>query len=297
MKATAARRTTFMAFFVWRMNMSKTNSCYMSTNAEAVSVVLRGRRWQHYGLAASLSIHSIVFIIFLVLSLHKSSDDTKTYYIQLVQMGEQGKRTVQASPPARAAKKSAAAGPERKPISEDAAAIREVPAEEQKAVIKNSAIENPDAVKAPGTPKPAPRTEPTDQGGKSTTGNSSYASLTRISGGGSTASGARGASAGTSGVIETAFGSAGAPVFLKKKMPVYPLAAKKLGKQGRVVLRLSINEKGRLLDVEIVEPAGYGFTESAVDAVRMSSFFPANERGTSVASKALLTIRFVLEKG
>ena len=72
--------------------------------------------------------------------------------------------------------------------------------------------------------------------------------------------------------------------------------AKKLGKQGKVVLRLFINEKGRLLNVEVVEPAGYGFTESAVEAVKMSTFSPARENGVGTASKALLSIRFVLKR-
>jgi protein TonB len=74
------------------------------------------------------------------------------------------------------------------------------------------------------------------------------------------------------------------------------MMARRLGKEGKVVLRLFINEKGRLLNVEVVERAGYGFTEAAVEAVKMSTFSPAHEKGVSTASKALLTIRFVLKK-
>jgi len=43
---------------------------------------------QRYGLIASLSIHSIVFILFFALSIHKGSNDVKTFYIQFTQMGE-----------------------------------------------------------------------------------------------------------------------------------------------------------------------------------------------------------------
>lgn len=74
------------------------------------------------------------------------------------------------------------------------------------------------------------------------------------------------------------------------------MMAKKLGKQGKVVLRLSINEKGKLMNVEVVEPADYGFTESAMEAVKMSTFLPAHENGVGIASKALLTIQFALKR-
>ncbi|MGQ9571449.1 MAG: energy transducer TonB [Thermodesulfovibrionales bacterium] len=50
------------------------------------------------------------------------------------------------------------------------------------------------------------------------------------------------------------------------------------------------------MNVEVVETAGYGFIESAEEAVKMSTFSPAHENGVNVASKALLTIRFVLKK-
>lgn len=102
--------------------------------------------------------------------------------------------------------------------------------------------------------------------------------------------------AGKPSLIETEFGKSGAPVFLHRQMPVYPMMARKLGKEGKVVLRLHINEKGKLLNIEVVEPAGYGFTESAIEAVKMSTFAPAYDKGTSIESKALLTIRFVIKK-
>lgn len=265
-----------------------------NTNAKVSSPILRYTHEQRYGLITSLSIHSIVFIIFFMISLHKGSNDVKTFYIQFTQMGEQ---TMQASQPARKTKKPKATEPERKVVTEDPPVIEKTPVEEHETVIRNDAIENPDAVKVVSTPEPAPQPQATDhQGGKSIASNTSYAASSGTSGVAETAFSASGAPSGTSGVIETAFGSTGAPVFLKRQMPVYPMMAKKLGKQGKVVLRLFINEKGRLLNVEVVEPARYGFTESAVEAIKMSTFSPAREKGVSVASKALLIIRFVLKK-
>jgi TonB family protein len=100
----------------------------------------------------------------------------------------------------------------------------------------------------------------------------------------------------TNNLIETRFGTSVAPAFLHKEMPVYPMMARKLGREGRVVLKLTIDEKGNLSDVEVIDKAGYGFTEAAVEAVKRSTFLPAKKDGKPIASQALLPIRFRLEK-
>jgi protein TonB len=96
--------------------------------------------------------------------------------------------------------------------------------------------------------------------------------------------------------IETRFGVSVAPAFLHREMPVYPMMARKLGKEGKVVLKLTIDENGNLLDVEVMEKAGYGFTEAAIEAVKKSTFLPAKKDGKGVASRALLPIKFRLER-
>lgn len=94
----------------------------------------------------------------------------------------------------------------------------------------------------------------------------------------------------------TVFGTPGAPSFIHREIPVYPLLARRLGKEGRVVLKLAIDEKGRLQHIEVVEHSGFGFTEAALDAVRKSSFAPARRMGRRIASQALLSVRFVLKQ-
>lgn len=96
--------------------------------------------------------------------------------------------------------------------------------------------------------------------------------------------------------VDTEFGAAMAPSFLHREWPVYPVFARKLGKEGKVVLRLTIDERGNLLDVEVVKTAGYGFVDSAVDAIRKSTFLPAKQKGKPVASRALLPVRFTLRR-
>lgn len=97
--------------------------------------------------------------------------------------------------------------------------------------------------------------------------------------------------------IETEFGAAVAPSFLHREIPIYPPFARKLGKEGKVVLRLTIDERGNLKNVEVLETAGYGFSEAAVDAVKKSTFLPAKKNGKAVASRALLPVRFTLRRG
>jgi protein TonB len=95
-------------------------------------------------------------------------------------------------------------------------------------------------------------------------------------------------------IVETSFGNKGAPVFLHREMPVYPLVARRFGKEGKVVLKLLIDKNGMLKNIEVIEPAGFGFTEAAVSAITKSTFTPAYRNGETIASKALLAVRFIL---
>ncbi len=92
------------------------------------------------------------------------------------------------------------------------------------------------------------------------------------------------------------FGSADGPAFIKRVLPGYPWIARKTGKEGRVLLRLTIDESGRLLDVVVVEKAGFGFDREAVKAVRLSTYRPATRNGMPVKSEALLYVKFELEE-
>lgn len=96
-------------------------------------------------------------------------------------------------------------------------------------------------------------------------------------------------------IVEGEIGSINGPSFLKMVKPEYPRLARRLGKEGKVLLRLFIDEHGRLLNVEVVEKAGFGFDESAINAVKASTFLPARLNGYPVACKALLPVRFKLE--
>ncbi|MGB9934427.1 energy transducer TonB [Thermodesulfovibrio yellowstonii] len=97
------------------------------------------------------------------------------------------------------------------------------------------------------------------------------------------------------GIIDTEFGTAYGPKFIHREIPIYPQIARRLGKEGKVTLRLTLNEKGELMHIEIIEGAPYGFTESAIEAVKKSKFSPAIKDGKPVACRAILPVRFILK--
>lgn len=109
-------------------------------------------------------------------------------------------------------------------------------------------------------------------------------------GGGGAAGGGSG-----QGPFDAAFGSGEGPRFIQRTLPKYPRLARELGKEGTVLLRLTIDEGGRLVSVEVLRPAGSGFDEEAVRAVRESRFSPARRGGKPVVCRANLPIRFVLK--
>lgn len=94
--------------------------------------------------------------------------------------------------------------------------------------------------------------------------------------------------------VEASVGAANGPAFIKHVMPKYPALAKRLNREGKVMLRLSINETGALTGMEVIENPGYGFAEAAMDAVRNSTFSPARHNGMAVASRATLPVSFKL---
>lgn len=96
------------------------------------------------------------------------------------------------------------------------------------------------------------------------------------------------------GPLDAPFGSGNGPRFRHRAMPRYPSVARRLGKEATVLLRVTIDERGRPVDVEILSKAGSGFEEEAVRAVRASTFVPAKANGYPVKSRALLPVRFVL---
>lgn len=104
-----------------------------------------------------------------------------------------------------------------------------------------------------------------------------------------------GGSGGGTGPIASRFGDANGPRFVQRVMPKYPELARRRGREGVVVLRLTIGACGELKDAVVVEGGGNGFEDAALAAVRASTYAPATKQGESVECSALLPIRFALK--
>jgi periplasmic protein TonB len=96
-------------------------------------------------------------------------------------------------------------------------------------------------------------------------------------------------------VGDVAFGSASGPSFMQRVLPAYPMVARRFNREGKVILRLTIDTGGSLVAVEVLEDPGYGFASAAVEAVKRSRFLPALHEGRPVTAKAILPVRFTLQ--
>jgi protein TonB len=73
----------------------------------------------------------------------------------------------------------------------------------------------------------------------------------------------------------------------------YPSEAKRLGIEGAVKLKLSIDETGRVVHAKVVERAGHGFDEASAKAMLAARFKPAETSdGRAVPCSIIWTYRF-----
>ena len=88
-----------------------------------------------------------------------------------------------------------------------------------------------------------------------------------------------------------------APGPFRNPAPPYPWAARLLGQEGGVVLRIAISQTGRPTRVEVQRSSGYPLLdESAATTVRRWKFLPARTAGIPHDSLAMLRVRFRLEE-
>ncbi|HAN30546.1 MAG TPA: hypothetical protein DCQ06_03020 [Myxococcales bacterium] len=83
---------------------------------------------------------------------------------------------------------------------------------------------------------------------------------------------------------------------LRAVRPVYPMSAQRDGVEGYVVVRLTIDARGRVTDVLVVDSQPIGvFERSARHAARRLEFHPAKVGGAASAATLEKTIRFSLQ--
>lgn len=84
--------------------------------------------------------------------------------------------------------------------------------------------------------------------------------------------------------------------YLQAPQPEYPPASRRMGEEGKAVLRVLVNEKGRPERVEVQKTSGSGrLDEAARQAVLRAVFKPFIEDGKAVPAFAIIPIRFQLD--
>jgi protein TonB len=84
--------------------------------------------------------------------------------------------------------------------------------------------------------------------------------------------------------------------YLENPAPVYPAAARRLGEQGRVILRVLVNVRGTADEVQVRTSSGFArLDDTARDTVRRWRFVPARRGAEPVAAWVLIPISFRLE--
>lgn len=76
--------------------------------------------------------------------------------------------------------------------------------------------------------------------------------------------------------------------------PEYPAAARDLGVDGRVLCSVTIDERGGVASVEVVESASPLLADAARDALLRWSFEPATRNGQAVSSTVIIPVQFKL---
>lgn len=83
---------------------------------------------------------------------------------------------------------------------------------------------------------------------------------------------------------------------LKNRPPRYPRKARKLGLEGRVILRVRVDEHGNATSVMIAQSSGHDILDRAArKAIGRWRFLPAEQRGRSLASTIEIPVSFRLE--
>lgn len=84
--------------------------------------------------------------------------------------------------------------------------------------------------------------------------------------------------------------------YLQNPKPVYPPASKRLGEQGKVIVRVLIGVDGNALDAEVKTSSGYDrLDRAALETVRKWRYVPGKRAGVPEAMWFDVPIHYVLE--
>jgi protein TonB len=85
------------------------------------------------------------------------------------------------------------------------------------------------------------------------------------------------------------------PKCIRRIEPEYPEEAKRVGLEGHVILNVTVDERGNVADVAIVQGGPLGMTEEAVEAVWKWKYEPSTLHGMPISLSFTVVVRFTLE--
>lgn len=109
----------------------------------------------------------------------------------------------------------------------------------------------------------------------------------------------------TSSTVQTPVNAVSAPVtaarydadYLNNPAPAYPAVSRRLGEEGRVLLRVNVSAEGKVLAVELKKTSGFErLDEAARNAAAKWRFVPAHQGNTAITSWVEVPIQFSLKK-
>lgn len=88
------------------------------------------------------------------------------------------------------------------------------------------------------------------------------------------------------------------PAYLNNPAPLYPIAAKRRGIQGLVLLEVSVSAMGMASKIIVKRSSGYTILDrAATEAVAAWRFIPATQDGKEIEATVLIPVRFELIQG
>jgi protein TonB len=261
---------------------------------EPIELGGRARRRMAAAFASSAIVHALAFALLLSVRPTAVTRPIMVLPVSLVSMPGGGDGSERAGggdasrPPAEAPAPEAPAPPVAEPAppppTQEAARPKPVPkpkhpAEPKPVEPSRSTASKPAAEPAPSAVASVPRSDavaPGDGGG-----------------------GGSGGGAGPGGGTGAGFGSGASAGYGVNPEPPYPIAARRLGLQGTVVLRVVVAPDGSPTSVAVIQSSGHAMLdESAVDTVRTKwRFVPARRNGVPVEDTVQVPIRFKTTTG
>ncbi|MEG1455038.1 MAG: energy transducer TonB, partial [Comamonas sp.] len=84
--------------------------------------------------------------------------------------------------------------------------------------------------------------------------------------------------------------------YLNNPKPSYPSISRRMGEQGKVVLRVFIDVEGKPQTIEIRQSSGFDrLDQQAIESVKRWRFVPGKRNGVPEAMWNIVPINFVLE--